>query len=171
MAIPELDCVLGLGSNLGDRLGFFRAAAAALASHGEVVACSALYETLAVGPAQPDYLNAAFRFRTRLAPLELLEVMLGIEREQGRVRNERWGPRTLDLDLLLIAGRAVDEPGLFVPHRELAGRAFALLPLLDVMPDAADPRTGERYQLVANRVDRTGVREVPASRAGWLESR
>jgi len=171
MTAPELDCVLGLGSNLGDRLGFFRAAAAGLAQHGEVVACSTVYETLAVGPVQPDYLNAALRFRTRLAPLELLDVLLAIEREHGRVRTARWGPRTLDLDLLLIAGRAVDDPRLTVPHPELTARAFALLPLLDVMPDATDPRSGERYALVANRVDRTGVRELPETRAGWLESR
>ena len=170
MTARELDCVVGLGSNLGDRLGFFRAAAVALSRYGEVTGASALYESAAVGPVQPDYLNAALRFRASLAPLQLLELMLGIEREQGRVRIERWGPRTLDLDLLLIAGRTVDEPALRVPHPELAGRAFALLPLLDVMPDAVDPRTGQRYETVANRVDRTGVRELPGTRAGWLES-
>jgi len=171
MTTPELDCVLGLGSNLGDRLGFFRAAAHALRQHGEIQASSALYESRAVGPVQPDYLNAALRFRTGLPPLELLAVMLAVEREQGRVRTERWGPRTLDLDLLLITGRMVDEPGLTVPHPELAGRAFALLPLLDVMPEATDPRSGQRYAVVANRIDRTGVRELPGTRAGWLESR
>ena len=169
MSAELLDCALGLGSNLGDRAGSFRAAVSALRGHGEVVALSALYESAAVGPVQPDYLNAAVRFRTPLAPLELLELMLGIERAQGRVRTERWGPRTLDLDLLLITGRVVAEPALAVPHPELAGRAFALLPLLDVMPDAVDPRTGERYSAVASRVDRTGVRELSGTRAGWLE--
>lgn len=171
MAARELDCVLGLGSNLGDKLGFFRAAAAALGRHGEVVAYSALYESAAVGPVQPDYLNAALRFRTSLEPLELLEATLGIEHECGRVRHERWGPRTLDLDLLWIVGRAVDVPTLTVPHRELQNRAFALLPLLDVAPDAVDPATGARYADLATCLDRTAVREVPESRAGWLESR
>jgi 2-amino-4-hydroxy-6-hydroxymethyldihydropteridine diphosphokinase len=165
----ELDCVLGLGSNLGDRLGFLRGAARALEAHGEITSISALYETLAVGPAQPDYLNAALRFRTSLSPLALLASLLEIERSSGRVRQERWGPRTLDLDLLFIAGRAVDAPGLVVPHRELIRRAFALLPLLDVAPEACDPASGHRYSEVAPELDRTGVRELPNSRAGWLE--
>jgi 2-amino-4-hydroxy-6-hydroxymethyldihydropteridine diphosphokinase len=169
VAACELDCVLGLGSNLGDRLGFFRSAASELGRHGEITSVSALYETLAVGPAQPDYLNAALRFRTSLAPLALLELQLGIERSCGRVRLERWGPRTLDLDLLLIVGQTVDVPGLVVPHRELTRRAFALLPLLDVAPRACDPVTGQRYSEVASELDRTGVRELPNSRAGWLE--
>lgn len=169
MTAAPLDCALGLGSNLGDRAGFFRAAISALRQHGDVVAVSALYESAAVGPVQPDYLNAALRFRTALAPLELVELMLEVERAQGRVRTERWGPRTLDLDLLLIAGRVVEERALTVPHPELANRAFALMPLLDVMPEAIDPRTGERYSEVANRVDRTGVRELSHTRAGWLE--
>ena len=87
----------------------------------------------------------------------------------GRVRRERWGPRTLDLDLLFISGQAVDLPGLVVPHRELTQRAFALLPLLDVAPEACDPVTGQRYSEVVLGLDRTGVRELPNSRAGWLE--
>jgi 2-amino-4-hydroxy-6-hydroxymethyldihydropteridine diphosphokinase len=165
----ELDCVLGFGSNLGDRLGFLRTAASRLQAHGEIASVSALYETLAVGPPQPDYLNAALRFRTALTPLALLEVQLGIERACGRERLERWGPRTLDLDLLFISGRVVDVPGLMVPHRELTRRAFALLPLLDVVPDARDPVSGQSYRELASAIDRTGVRELPNSRAGWLE--
>jgi 2-amino-4-hydroxy-6-hydroxymethyldihydropteridine diphosphokinase len=160
---------LGLGSNLGDRLGYFRAAARELGAHGEITSISALYETLAIGPVQPDYLNAALRFRTQLEPLALLALQLEIERGLGRVRAERWGPRTLDLDLLFVAGRVVDEPQLVVPHRELTRRAFALLPLLDVAPDARDPVTGLRYAEVARSLDRTGVRELPNTRAGWLE--
>ncbi len=169
VTVSELDCVLGLGSNLGDRLGFFRAAARLLRPHGEITSLSALYETLPVGPPQPDFLNAALRFRTSLAPLALLELQLEIERECGRERLERWGPRTLDLDLLFIAGRVVNTPGLVVPHRELSRRAFALLPLLDVAPDARDPVSGEKYLELALTLGRTGVREVPNSRAGWLE--
>jgi 2-amino-4-hydroxy-6-hydroxymethyldihydropteridine diphosphokinase len=165
----ELDCVLGLGSNLGDRLGFFRSAARQLQPHGEITSLSALYETAPVGPAQPDYLNAALRFRTSLEPLALLELQLAIERACGRERRERWGPRTLDLDLLFIVGQAVDVPGLVVPHRELTQRAFALLPLLDVAPDACDPVSGQSYLELATALGRTGVRELPNSRAGWLE--
>lgn len=165
----DFDCVLGLGSNLGDRRQYLRQAVQRLADHATISAVSALYETDAVGPQQPDYLNAALRLRTSLAPQALLAVQLEIERAAGRERLERWGPRTLDIDLLYIVGRAVDEPGLQVPHRELKNRPFALLPLLDVLPDAHDPTSGERYADLAARLDRTGVRELIRSRAGWLE--
>ena len=169
VALAELDCVLGLGSNLGNRLGYLREAVRQLQQHAQITAISALYETAPLGPEQPDYLNAALRLRAALEPLALLELQLSIERGSGRERTERWGPRTLDLDLLFIAGRTVDRPGLVVPHRELTRRAFALLPLLDVMPDASHPVTGERYSELASALDRTGVRELPNSRAGWLE--
>ena len=165
----ELDCVLGLGSNLGHRLGHLRGAVEQLQRHAQITAISALYETDAIGPAQPDYLNAALRLTTVLSAERLLEIALEIERAAGRVRVERWGPRTLDLDVLLISGQTVDQPGLVVPHRELTRRAFALLPLLDVMPEARDPVSGARYSEVALMLDRTGVREVENSRAGWLE--
>jgi 2-amino-4-hydroxy-6-hydroxymethyldihydropteridine diphosphokinase len=165
----ELDCVLGLGSNLGNRQGYLREAVRQLQRHAQITAISALYETAPVGPEQPDYLNAALRVRTALEPSALLELQLSIERGLGRERVTRWGPRTLDLDLLFIAGRTVDRLGLVVPHRELCRRAFALLPLLDVMPDAADPLSGQRYSELACVLDRTGVRELPNSRAGWLE--
>jgi 2-amino-4-hydroxy-6-hydroxymethyldihydropteridine diphosphokinase len=164
-----LDCVLGLGSNLGNRLEFLRAAARKLQQHAQITGISALYETDPIGPAQPDYLNAALSLRSNLVPGQVLELLLSIERALGRERLERWGPRTLDLDLLFIPGQVVDMPGLIVPHRELTRRAFALLPLLDVMPEAVDPSTGQRYAEVAQVLDRTGVREVPNSRAGWLE--
>jgi 2-amino-4-hydroxy-6-hydroxymethyldihydropteridine diphosphokinase len=165
----ELDCVLGLGSNLGQRLAHLRAAVQQLQLHAQITAISALYETDAIGPAQPDFLNAAVRLRTALAPSRLLEVALDIERAQGRVRLERWGPRTLDLDVLFIDGQTVDQPGLVVPHRELTRRAFALLPLLDVMPDARDPVSGRGYSELSLALDRTGVRELANTRAGWLE--
>ena len=167
--MSELDCVVGLGSNLGNRRGWLCGALRSLGRHGQITAVSALYETAAVGPAQPDYLNAALRLNTALEPLELLEAQLEIERAAGRVRLERWGPRTLDVDLLFISGRTVEQPGLVVPHRELTRRAFALLPLLDVMPDARDPQTGQAYAELAAVLDRSGVRELPNSRAGWLE--
>ncbi|HKO53699.1 MAG TPA: 2-amino-4-hydroxy-6-hydroxymethyldihydropteridine diphosphokinase [Polyangiaceae bacterium] len=165
----EQDYVLGLGSNLGNRLEFFRAAVRHLRRHTQITGFSALYESVAVGPAQPDYLNAALRLQTSLDPQALLSLQLEIERTAGRVRLERWGPRTLDLDLLFVAGQTVDQPGLVVPHRELTRRAFALLPLLDVMPEACDPSSGRAYSELAAQLDRTGVRELEFSRAGWLE--
>ena len=169
MTADAHDYVLGLGSNLGNRLEFFRTAVRHLQRHAVVCGFSALYESAAIGPTQPDYLNAAVRLQSSLEPEAMLSLQLEIERLAGRVRLERWGPRTLDLDLLFIAGQTVDQPGLIVPHRELTRRAFALLPLLDVMPDARDPRSGRAYSELAVELDRTGVREVENSRAGWLE--
>ena len=137
--------VVGLGSNLGDREATLLRAERILAARQDidVIARSALYATAPVGPPQPDYLNAALRLETELSPRELLDVLLEIERLLGRVRAERWGPRTLDLDILFWTGGEVDEPGLRVPHPRLAERAFAVAPLLDVAPEL-----GSRYSCV-----------------------
>jgi 2-amino-4-hydroxy-6-hydroxymethyldihydropteridine diphosphokinase len=125
---------------------------------GYIEAVSSLYDTVPVGgPPQPRYLNAAARLRTALSPRELLGALLGIERSEGRERRERWGPRPLDLDILWIAGLFVDEPGLTVPHPRLAERAFALLPLLEVAPDATDPRTGRPLSDLVSALDASGV--------------
>jgi len=138
----DMDVVIGLGGNLGDPAATLVAAVRELAHLGPVVAVSSLYRTDAVGPPQPDYLNAAVRVQVEGTPRELLDGLLAIERRFGRVRTERWAPRTLDLDVLWIAGVAVDEPELVVPHPRLAERRFALVPLLEVAPDARDPESG-----------------------------
>jgi 2-amino-4-hydroxy-6-hydroxymethyldihydropteridine diphosphokinase len=142
-----LDIVVGLGSNLGDRLAHLRAAVSSIERGFEVRACSSVYETAPVGPPQPDYLNAAVRLWVMSTPETVLEALLAIERADGRVRtaDNRWGARTIDLDILWIAGLALSSPTLTVPHPRLTERAFALLPLLDVAPDAVDPRTGARF--------------------------
>jgi 2-amino-4-hydroxy-6-hydroxymethyldihydropteridine diphosphokinase len=137
--------VIGLGANLGDRLGTLQAALVALERVGVVQALSALYESAALGPPQPDYLNAAVLLETTLDPRALLETLLAIERAHGRERTERWGPRTLDLDVLHADDLVLSEPGLTIPHPELARRRFALMPLLDVRPDARDPLSGSSY--------------------------
>lgn len=130
-------CFIGLGANLPSPVGppaeTFRAAVARMP--GVVEAVSPLYETAPVGPPQPVFTNAALRLRTELAPLALLDALLGIERDLGRdrARETRWGPRSLDLDVLLWPGRTLDEPRLRVPHPRLRERAFALAPLLDVL--------------------------------------
>lgn len=141
MGVP-LDVVVGLGANLGDRLGALRGAVDALSAKADVVAVSPVYETAPMGPAQPPFLNAAVRVTWPGSPRALLDEALGIERAFGRVRAEKWGPRTLDLDILWVRGLVVDEEGLKVPHPGLLQRAFALRPLLDVAPDARDPRSG-----------------------------
>ncbi|MBX3232870.1 MAG: 2-amino-4-hydroxy-6-hydroxymethyldihydropteridine diphosphokinase [Labilithrix sp.] len=134
--------VIGLGANLGDRLATMRAAVARIDAIAPVVARSRVYETAPVGgPPQPDYLNAAVLVEWGGEPIALLDALLAIEHELGRVRAERNGPRTIDLDVLWMQNanivRAVNEPRLVVPHPRLHERAFALLPFLDVVPGAA----------------------------------
>jgi 2-amino-4-hydroxy-6-hydroxymethyldihydropteridine diphosphokinase len=137
---------VGLGANLGDREETIRRALGLLAAVPGVAleAVSALRETEPWGPVpQPPYLNGAALVETTLEPLELLEALLAIEHELGRVRDgERFGPRTIDLDLLLVEGRIVDEPGLRVPHPRLHERAFALDPLLELDPTLVVPGRG-----------------------------
>ncbi|NUQ00407.1 MAG: 2-amino-4-hydroxy-6-hydroxymethyldihydropteridine diphosphokinase [Armatimonadetes bacterium] len=130
--------VIGLGSNLGDRLAYLRGAVSRLQAEPglRLVATSGVYESPPMGPiAQADFLNAAVLIETTIAPRELLARCLAIEAEHGRVREVRWGPRTLDLDLLWVEGVTVEEPGLTLPHPGLAERAFVLRPLAELLPD------------------------------------
>jgi len=148
--MAQLNIVLGLGSNLGDRLANLRRASSELeASKGiTTVRRSNVVESEAVGgPPQPDYLNAAVLVETALTPAELLARARSIEALLGRVRPdpERWGPRTIDIDLLWARGLVIDEADLELPHPRLIDRAFALQPLLELVPDASDPCTGLRY--------------------------
>ncbi len=158
MPRPPTDCVIGLGSNLGDRREILRRAVREIANLGELRAVSALYETEPVGPPQPRYLNAAVRLWTELDPLRLLEALLAIEARHGRARRERWGARTLDLDVLWMEGTAFEAQSLTVPHPRLSERPFALVPLLDVAPDAADPHSGEPFRQALERCAPGGVR-------------
>ena len=152
--------IIGLGANLGDRLATLKSAVLALEACGQVRAVSDLYESPAVGPPQPDYLNAAALLESVLTPSQLLAELLGIERRHGRQRRERWGPRTLDLDLLHAPELALNEASLTLPHPELTRRAFALAPLVDVAPEAADPRTGTRYADLLRAVDTQALHKV-----------
>jgi 2-amino-4-hydroxy-6-hydroxymethyldihydropteridine diphosphokinase len=129
-----LRAVVGLGANLGDRLSTMRTALAELARVARVEATSRVYESPALGPPQPDYLNAAALVEWEGEPEALLDALLAIEAKLGRVRREKWGPRTIDLDVLWIEGHEVRTPRLVVPHPELPERAFAVAPLLDVAP-------------------------------------
>ena len=143
----------GIGSNLGDRLGHLQGAVSGLLAAGDVVAVSAVYETDPVGgPEQPRYLNAVVAVDSALAPRDLLELGQRLEREAARVRAERWGPRTLDVDLLLVGDEQVDEPDLQVPHPRLWERAFVVVPLADVAPDLVPEGGPERAG-----VDRTDL--------------
>lgn len=153
---------LGLGSNLGDREHNLAQAVCLLARTPGVLVRrrSSLYESAPVGPDQPDFLNAALEVETELTPVQLLEVVKRIERELGRTPGPRWGPRTLDIDLLL-ADEIVAEPQLQVPHLELHKRAFALIPLCELAPEASHPVLGRDLrtllaQLPEQRVCRVG---------------
>ena len=133
---------IGLGSNLGDREAALRSALEALGKTEGilVVRVSAVRETAPVGgPPQSPYLNAAAEIETDLSPREILEKLLGIEKELGRVRAERWGPRVIDLDLLLCEDAVINEPDLIVPHPRMHERRFVLEPLVEIAPDAVHP--------------------------------
>lgn len=122
----------------------------ALGAIGRVVAVSSLWETAPVGDIpQRDYLNAVVVMDTLLGPRPLLDACLAIERDAGRERRERWGPRTLDLDLLLYGDAVVDAPGLTIPHPRMAERRFVLAPLAEVLPDAVIPGHGPVGGLLA----------------------
>lgn len=130
---------VALGSNVGDRRAHLRRAVAGLP---DVVAVSAVYETDPVGgPAgQGPYLNAVVELATDLGPRQLLDVARRLEAEAGRERGERWGPRTLDVDVLLVGDLTVDEADLVVPHPRLWERPFVLVPLHDLAPEVAGAR-------------------------------
>ena len=134
--------LLGIGSNLGDRLAHLQSAVDGLeASEGiEVIAVSAVYETDPVGPDQPDYLNAVVAVDTTLDPHSLLAVGQRLEAAAHRVRGERWGPRTLDVDVLLFGDEHIDEPDLIVPHPRWQERDFVLAPLADLGHPRVEPR-------------------------------
>ena len=131
---------LGLGSNLGNRLANLRMALRFLEPLVRIEAVSSLYQTAPVGPKpQPDFYNAVCRGRTGLAPEGLLRYLKHVEFEIGRRPGPRWGPRSIDIDILLYGDRLVETPDLVIPHPLLAERAFVLVPLAEVSPAIVHP--------------------------------
>jgi 2-amino-4-hydroxy-6-hydroxymethyldihydropteridine diphosphokinase len=155
---------IALGSNLGDSQPIIRGALQALRESPNIYleAYSHWYQTPAMGPPQPDYLNACAVLRTDLTPRELLHRLLEIEAIFGRERRERWGPRTLDLDLLLFNNVVVTEPGLTIPHPGMIERAFVLIPLCDIVPDWVHPTTGQTITQLTHQVDGSGISALPS---------
>lgn len=136
---------MGLGSNLGDRLANLQRAVELLAARPglRVVRSSRVYETDPVGgPPQPEYLNAVVEVQTTLSPHDLLAASMDVEQRMGRVRAERWGPRVIDIDVLMYDEEEIDEPDLVVPHPRMHERAFVLVPLLELDPDPLLPGRG-----------------------------
>ena len=154
------DALLGLGGNLGDVAATFAAALAALEAGGaRVVARSSLWRTPPWGMTdQPAFLNACVRVETDLAPRALLDLCLATETALGRVRTQKWGPRTLDLDVLDVDGRSVVEPGLTLPHPFVAERAFVLLPLAEIAPERVI--AGRRIADMAAAIDAAGLERL-----------
>ena len=143
---------VGLGANLGDREATIEEALRLLGTQPgvTVAAVSTLRDTAPVGKLdQPRFLNGAARVETEVSPRELLDALLRVERELGRVRHERWGPRTIDLDLLLYGDERVEEPGLTVPHPRLHERRFALEPLAELDGELDVPGRGPVAALLA----------------------
>ena len=134
---------LALGSNLGDRLSYLKSARQALAQLPEttITGASTIYETQAVGgpPGQADYLNAVLALETGLSPLDLLAACQAIEKRLDRVRTEHWGPRTVDIDILLYGSESIDHAQLIVPHPRLHQRRFVLAPLAELAADLIHP--------------------------------
>ena len=138
--MSEVTAYLGLGSNLGDREENLRQALSLLGESVEIIALSSVYQTEPWGyTAQPSFLNLVCGFRTSLGPPELLALVQEVERRLGRVRTIRYGPRTIDVDILLYGDRIVDTPDLQIPHPRIPERAFVLAPLAEIAPDVEHP--------------------------------
>ena len=153
---------VGLGSNLGDRAAYLLLGLSALSRlpKTHLLRLSPVYETDPVGPPQPPYLNMVAELETALSPTGLLAEMLRIEKALGRERRERWGPRTLDLDLLLYGDLVLEEEGLSVPHPRLHERAFVLVPLLDLLPEGRHPLLGQSFAELLASLDASSVRPL-----------
>lgn len=169
--LPETTAYLGLGGNIGDPRGAMASALQALDRAGgiNVSAVSSIYRTPPWGKVdQPDFLNCVARVETALATRALLDLCLSSERALKRVRAERWGPRVIDIDVLIHGDNVVDEDGLQVPHPRMKERAFVLAPLAELAPDLdLDGRTVSA-RLAA--LDQTGIDRLAGGTDWWLET-
>ncbi|MFN2205902.1 MAG: 2-amino-4-hydroxy-6-hydroxymethyldihydropteridine diphosphokinase [Candidatus Promineifilaceae bacterium] len=155
---------LGLGSNLGDREKMLASAVEGLKEQVEITAVSPIYETAAWGVVdQPDFLNMCVAGKTELDPLSLLAFVKDLEVRLGRKPTTRWGPREIDIDILLYEELVVRSDRLDVPHKGMAERATVLIPLADIAPDLEHPLSGKTVAQLLAEVDRSGVRPYPAA--------
>ncbi|EGQ1647573.1 2-amino-4-hydroxy-6-hydroxymethyldihydropteridine diphosphokinase [Staphylococcus pseudintermedius] len=151
-----IDVYLGLGSNMGDREAQLKAAIDLLDAHDKinVVAISPIYETKPVGyTEQPDFLNLCLHIQTQLSAQDLLKVALETEAELYRVRKVRWGPRTMDIDILLYGDEIIEEDDLTVPHPRMTERAFVMVPLNDIAANVTEPHSGQKIQQIVPHDD------------------
>lgn len=165
--MSESAAFIALGSNIGDRASALRGAIRLLDEHPgtRVTAQSDIYETAPVGPvSQEDFLNMVIAVNTTLSPLDLLDAALAIEADMGRVREIRWGPRTIDLDVLLYENIVCDTPRLTVPHPHMGDRAFVLIPLVDCMEKLDHPEAEWWRKRLETLIGKDTVRR-------WTENR
>lgn len=168
----EIVAYLSLGGNLGDPAASMAEALRMLDADAgiRVIAVSSLYRTPPWGKLdQPDFLNAAAGIATGHAPRELLERCLEAERKLKRVRKERWGPRLIDVDILTYGNEAISEAGLDVPHPRMLERAFVLVPLAEIAPDAVV--AGKRIADRLAAIDAAGIEKLPSGQDWWKSSR
>jgi len=170
MASPSATVYLGLGANLGDRLANLRLALQRLQTLARLEEVSSLYETQPQGVTdQPLFFNAVCRLSTGLEPQPLLRFLKNLERETGRrPGGQTWGPRPIDLDILLYDDRLVDAPELTVPHPRLAERAFVLVPLCELAPELRHPLLGKTMEELLASLGEKGVKKTAPR--GWEKS-
>lgn len=156
---------IAFGSNLGNSLAILEAALGRLneTPGWELLHRSHWYRTIPIGPPQPDYINGCALFQVNRSPLAVLELLLQTEKEFGRVRRQRWGPRTLDLDFLWCDRLVLNTPNLTLPHPRLRERAFVLVPLAEIAPDWIDPIGGKSIDRLLLEVDRSGVERLEST--------
>jgi 2-amino-4-hydroxy-6-hydroxymethyldihydropteridine diphosphokinase len=162
MPKKSVRCAIALGSNMGDPQATLAASLETLAQTPGITlqATSSWYQTKAIGPPQPDYLNGCAILQVEILPQALLTTLLAIEQKFGRVRGEHWGPRTLDLDLLLYDDLILNEPNLQIPHPRMYERAFVLVPLSEIAPNWQEPISGRTIQNLLQEVDTSDVHLV-----------
>lgn len=157
--ISLVNCAIALGSNLGNSQEILDKALIELAkiSGVKLIAQSSWYETIPVGPPQPNYVNGCAVLETELLPEILLQNLLTIEQKFGRIRQERWGARTLDLDILLYDNLILEMPTLTIPHPRMNERAFVLVPLAEIAPNWVDPISQKSILQLSEEVDASGI--------------
>ncbi len=153
---------LSLGSNIDHPIKQIKSAITEISTHPDItlLAQSSLYQTPPVGPKQPDFINAALKIETTLSAMALLQAMQAIEQQHHRQRTIHWGPRTLDIDLLIFDHQSINQENLTIPHPFLAERAFVLVPLLEIEPQLTTPQHGPLQQSLQLLTDRFAIHTI-----------